>query len=117
MDRYRRTRRLRSSMTAVPGIGFAYSVADPADCLGTSGSRCSRSVLAQAREWTTHPLLPVHNARISKVVFGIAPWHIAVIAAALLVAAVAVVAGRRRRTRRRQNRSCLTATRSPNRRG
>jgi hypothetical protein len=103
MDRYHRIRRLRADLTALPGIALAYNVADPADCRGTSGSRCSWPTPAQAPEWNKHPPLPVHGARISAVVVGMAPWQIALIAAAALLAtALVVIAGRRRRARRRQ---------------
>lgn len=103
MDRYHRIRRLRADLTALPGIALAYTVADPADCRGTSGSQCSWHATARAPEWDKHPPLPVHSARISTVVAGIAPWQIALIAAAALLAtALAVIAGRRRRARRRQ---------------
>jgi hypothetical protein len=103
MDRYHRIRRLRASLTAVPGIALAYSVADPASCRGTSGSRCSWPAPARATEWNKHPPLPVHNARIPTIVVGTASWEIALItAAALLAAALAVEASLRRRARRRQ---------------
>ena len=97
MDRYHRIRRLRAGLTALPGIALANSVADPASCRGTSGSRCSWPAPAQAPEWNKHPSLPVHNARIPAVV-GMASWQIAliVVAAGLLAAALSVVAGRRR---------------------
>jgi hypothetical protein len=92
VNRYYTVRRLGGGLTAFPGIALGYGIAGPADCRGTSGSRCS---------WPAP--LPVHPARISAVVAGIATWQIAVIAtAALLATALAVVAGRRRRARRRQ---------------
>jgi hypothetical protein len=98
MDRYHRIHRLRAGLTAFPGIALAYSVADPADCRGTSGPRCSWPARAQAPKWDKHLPLPVHSAKIPTVVVGMAPWQIALIAAtALLAAALAVVAGRRRR--------------------
>jgi hypothetical protein len=100
MDRYNR---IRAGLTTLPGIALAYIAADPADCRGTSGSRCSWPAPAHAPQWDKHPPLPVHSARISAVVVGMAPWQIALIAAAvLLAAALAVVGGRRRRARRRQ---------------
>jgi len=98
MDLHHRIRQFRTGLITFPGIALAYSVADPASCRGTSGSRCSWPAPAQPPEWNTHPLLPVHNARIPAVVVGMAPWQIALVvsAAVMLAAALAVVAGRRR---------------------